>query len=173
MSNQQQVVAVANALSGERTHRTFSIPITGDNELDFMSALCAIVNEMAAKPIDPQRVLQWFFQRTANLHKLPVMLAYPPPVGQGLGQMPYPLQPMGPLQPVWQPGVTTGPYTIGDPVPPYVTTSGGVPMGITQDSAAKLAKYMREIHSSQRAAQAGLDDRPDKFQPIGPDDVRY
>jgi len=109
----QQAAATENALSGERTHRTFSIPITGDEELDFMAALVAIISEMNENAIDPRRVLQWFFQRTQQIHGLPMMVES--------ARTTTPPWPSGLQHPIQSP-LNTG--TIGSPTtsPPYAQT---------------------------------------------------
>ncbi len=132
MSN-QHVQAVENALSGERTHHTISFPATGDEELDYMNGLLAIVNRFEKQSVtnyaDPRlkRVLRWFFSRTEHLHELPL-------VEKQYVPMPQQPEPM-PMQPVY----------------PWSTTSGGA--GQSQVNQSPLTPYGNALAQGKTLAE--------------------
>lgn len=47
--------AVANAVSGERGHMQVAFPVTGDKELDFISAVIVLANELKLEPCHAER----------------------------------------------------------------------------------------------------------------------
>lgn len=57
MSNQQSV-ATANAVSGERTVAAVTFPITGDKELDLISGFLAVIHDSGTTPTTRADIVQ-------------------------------------------------------------------------------------------------------------------
>lgn len=63
MSNPITTQAAVNALTGEKGMMQVQFPITGDKELDFMSAVLVLANALQLEPCDSERACAYLTKR--------------------------------------------------------------------------------------------------------------